>query len=441
VYPDSRVGGSGIQFKSRHEAWMTPILFRSGSSSARTFRVLCVGLIAGLIAATGGLPTARCGDDRPIPAAEAAGRITAEEAQQFANELSEAVNQGDFNTFNRLLDWETVLATATMIPNLPELQKSRDSFKAGVRQGIRNSGGGLAAQICEMVKKGGAYGLIRMDVTAKEPFVLFRLVLTGDSGLNYHRFYLARTAGNRIVARDLYFLLTAERISETLHRAWLTAAAAELKADSGKPDQKTAAFLDHLEEYQLFVRLLQAGKNAEALEKYYEFPEEMRHDKNLLFMRYKAALAVSTEEHLKCLDDFQKYYSQDEAVSFLMIDGYFHREQFADALKSLDRVIAAIGRDGALLSRRANVLLAMKKVEEAQAAIKEAIDVEPEYRYTYSIALDVALAAKDFDATAGLLNLLSDNFGYQWKDLEKAAPFADFVKSPQYRKWLETRKK
>jgi tetratricopeptide (TPR) repeat protein len=161
----------------------------------------------------------------------------------------------------------------------------------------------------------------------------------------------------------------------------------------------------------------------------------------MLMLRFRASKEVSIDEHLQCIDDMQKFYPQDGAVAFMMVDAYLHRQQPDEALKCLDRVIGSIGPDSALLARRANVLLAMKDLVAARKVLDEAIALEPDLRDPYVVSLDVVLAAKDFDATASLLTLLTDKFGYQWKDLEQVAPFAEFVDSTQYRKWLETRKK
>jgi len=415
--------------------------FPTGDSSARICRTLFVGLIAGLIAATGCLPTARGGEDPPVLAADAAKQITTEESQQFANELSKAVAQGDFNTFNRMLDWDSIVSAATMVPNLPELQKARDGFKSGVQQGLKTSGGGLAGQICEIVKKGGEYKVLRADVSANETVVTFRLLTPDHQSLNYHRFYLKRNSSKQVVAADLFILLTAEKVSETLHRSWLPIAKAALKSSAARSDEATTDLLSSAERMRQFAEFVQAGKNADALNFYYKFPASLRSDKTMLILRFKAAQAISTDEQLQCIDDMQKFFPEDGAVAFVMVDAYLHRQQPAEALKCLDRVIGSIGPDAALLARRANILLAKKDLVEARKVLDEAIKLEPDLRDPYVVSLDVVLAAKDFYATASLLNLLTDKFGYQWKDLEQVAPFAEFVESPQYHKWLESRKK
>jgi len=53
--------------------------------------------------------------------------------------------------------------------------------------------------------------------------------------------------------------------------------------------------------------------------------------------------------------------------------------------------------------------------------------------------VDVSLHQKDFAETARLLNLLADRFQMQIKDLTTVPSYAEFVRSPEYKDWLESR--
>lgn len=122
----------------------------------------------------------------------------------------------------------------------------------------------------------------------------------------------------------------------------------------------------------------------------------------------------------------------------MLIDRYLQQQDFKSALDCLDRLHKAV-HDPLLVVRRAAVLLEMEKTAEARKAIKDAIKADPDEADGYAVALDVSLADDNFDETLECLSVLEQRFGYQWKDLREAAPFAAFVKSPQFKKW-ESRK-
>ena len=93
------------------------------------------------------------------------------------------------------------------------------------------------------------------------------------------------------------------------------------------------------------------------------------------------------------------------------------------------------------MTTRANILLLQEKVPEALEEIKKAMAAEPDLVDPYSAALDISIAARDNDETASLLTVLETKFGYEWKDLKEVPVFEDFVKSPQFEKWVKTQKK
>ena len=169
--------------------------------------------------------------------------------------------------------------------------------------------------------------------------------------------------------------------------------------------------------------------------------ESVRREKNILLIRLLAAQNVSDEEYMKSIDDFRKYYPQDPALDFILIDQLILRKDYDKALGCVDRTMESLGKDSALLTTRANILLLQEKVPEALEEIKKAMAAEPDLVDPYSAALDISIAARDNDETASLLTVLETKFGYEWKDLKEVPVFEDFVKSPQFEKWVKTQKK
>ena len=270
--------------------------------------------------------------------------------------------------------------------------------------------------------------------------MLFRLKHSQDGSLNYHMLYLLRKPDGHLVASDIYVMTAAERLSESLHRSWMqTASKVVLK--NGKKSAKVSAIDAELKASEKILELVKAGKNEETLAEYRKSPESVRKDKNILLIRLNAARSVSDEEYIQAADDFQKFHPNDPAVDFLLINGHISRKNFDKAMACVDRTIERLGEDSSLLGIRAIVFTHMEKFPEAVQSIKAAIAAEPDLSDPYLAALDIVVAAKDHDETFDVLTNLQQKFGFQLKDLREVPVFAEFVKTPQYKKWADSQTK
>ena len=80
------------------------------------------------------------------------------------------------------------------------------------------------------------------------------------------------------------------------------------------------------------------------------------------------------------------------------------------------------------------------KLEKARRLARRAINAEPTIDRGYRTLLDVALVQRDHLETARLLALLEESFGWTFDDLGSVDACADFVRSPDYQGWIETRR-
>jgi hypothetical protein len=365
--------------------------------------------------------------------------ITEQEANEFAEQFDASIEERDIDRGNKLIDWEAILHKATETPKSPKLTIIRQNFCKGLT-GRLPAKTGMIGRIQGEIENGGTYKCIQVSVAA-EPFVLFRLQLPDDKGLNYHRYELKRNASGAVVASDIYIFLTAERLSETLRRVWTPFAHSQLRSGLENlllPQDPYVASLDALGK---FGKLVSGQKPVEALELYHKLPAVVRQDKNALILRLTAAQAVSDEEYLDAVNDFRKYHPDDLATDFIMIDGYAMRMKFAEALACVQRTRKLLGGDSMLLIREAQFFLELKKVPEARKAVEDAILGEPDLSDSYFMGINVSLVDQNFDETVKYLTILESQFDQQFQDLQDSPEFADFVKSPQGQKWAETQKK
>jgi tetratricopeptide (TPR) repeat protein len=366
--------------------------------------------------------------------------ISEDEANQFVDKFSGLILRGDREGANKLIDWDGVLALATQTPESPKLASVRKAFSTASVQQLR-SAAGITAKIYDELKRGGSYKCVRIEINGPEPFAMYRFNLAQQRGVNYHRIYLKRNADGSIVASDVFVLLTAERLSETLRRSWVPFAQSELRSGLERLLLPRDPYVDSLVMLGKFAQLAASQKSVEALELYRKLPPAAQRDKSALVLRVVAASTVSEEEFLEAVKDLRKYLPDDVAADFILVGSYRIRRKFAEALECLDRTSKRMGGDSMLLVSRAQILLEMKRVPEAREAIEDAILGEPDLSDAYSIGIDVSLADQNFDETVKYLTILESQFGQKWKDLREVPGFAEFVKTPQYEKWAETQKK
>jgi tetratricopeptide (TPR) repeat protein len=158
-------------------------------------------------------------------------------------------------------------------------------------------------------------------------------------------------------------------------------------------------------------------------------------------MRLSIAVRVSAEEWNRAVDDYRKYYPNDLGIDFYLMNGHATQKQYEKALECLDRANKQVGGDSMMLYQRSALLLELQRIPEAKSAIEDAIIGEPDLQILYSHALNVSLVEQNFDDTVRYLTILENDSGQQCPDLQEIPTYSEFVKSRQYRNWIEARPK
>jgi predicted Zn-dependent protease len=156
-----------------------------------------------------------------------------------------------------------------------------------------------------------------------------------------------------------------------------------------------------------------------------------------MYLRYLwDAEAVSDTEFLVALDGFRRQFPKDPALAFQDIDYYRLNRNFEEALRSIDRAEKAIGGDPYLNALRAKLLVKAWRHKEARVAADKAIEQEPELTHGYWGRIAVALAETHHTDTLTWLKKLVENTGQSVGDLRKDPDYGVFVRSPEYREWV-----
>jgi hypothetical protein len=367
----------------------------------------------------------------------AAKPITAPEATKWAGDLQHAVRVQDIDTFNRLVDWDALVAMATALPgNSPQLKEFRANFAKGLKTATVNPRSGFGRAVMAAVEAAGDYKALRVHNEGGQVRVLFRLV-SSNGALNYHDWVLGRSRDGKTVAVDCYVFLIGEMYSQNLRRSFLPLAHKSGGASLEKLSGPEKDFVEHFPEFAQLGRSVRERNWRQALNIYKELPASVQESKPAMTMRLLATQQVSDAEYLATIDDFRKRYPNDPMIDLVSVDAYILRKAYDKALESIDRVDKAIGKDPYLKVLRGNVLLREGKLNAARDMVQEAIAQDPNLLRGYYSLIDISLARRDYADTVKWLKK-AESLGVTFGDLTAVRAFADFVKTPQYKNWLKT---
>ena len=234
--------------------------------------------------------------------------------------------------------------------------------------------------------------------------------------------------------------MSAELLSETIHRIWLP-----MIDDSSKtlieklvtPMDPVLLSLKPIEEMKKFIN---AGDPRNALERYRELPEKLQKQKMILLIRYQAAQMLSLDEYELAIEDYRTNFPNDGSLDLLLIDGYFLKKDYRKVIECIDRTNEHLGGDSWLTALKGSMLAQIGCFEESRAEIQQAITMEPDFLDVYLVALSASVLAKNNANIVEDLTRLEALFGLEIKDLTEVPEYEDFVKSPEFENWMKSRK-
>lgn len=369
----------------------------------------------------------------------AQGALSDEELQDFADSFEVAMYAQNFEQVNALIDWQTIVDSATDgLGDSPELQQARRDFAAGFISSVTKETG-FAGAIVQAVQNGGSYDFLRSMNVDKSQRVLFRLLLA-NGGVNYHEFLVARTADGTVRVVDYYTAAQGEMVTDMIRRSFLPEAKRAIKDDANLADSDKA----HITGGPLMLRMINyyhQGDYAKAIKTYEALPEALQREKVMLLPRIAAAQQVGEKEYRAALADLQKFHPNDRCVELLSIDAHLYNKDYDQALASIDAVDKSVGGDAYLNVLRAGVFVTQEKYDKAREAAEKAIADEPQLISAYWTLVNIALTEKKFDRVVELFNTIERDFTIEFADLTTIEDYAEFVKSPEYKAWIESRPK
>jgi hypothetical protein len=359
------------------------------------------------------------------------------DCRAFALQVVEAIKTGKLSVLNDLIDWE-LLFSKTM-RGLDVTPKLRQDITTGLKNGLSRETG-LSGQIVKNSRAGGTFDFLRVREDKNRQAILFRLIQpAGSGGVAYFEFIPEKSADGKIRANDIYVFTSGEFLSEMLRRGILPVIANENRSFLDKLLSGERDYISDLPKFSETAQLISDGKMKEGLALIQGMKPETKKQKAVFLLRLRAAQAIDENEYAATLDEYRKLFPKDPGLDLLSISYFTIKKDFQQALECIDRVESAVGGDPYLNVTRAALCDVQGKHDEAKRLARIAADLEPTLLPAYFELLGISLLQKNHDDTLAMLKEVDRKFELKLNDLTKVPEYAEFVKSPQFKQWLEYR--
>ncbi|MEZ6142883.1 MAG: tetratricopeptide repeat protein [Zavarzinella sp.] len=361
---------------------------------------------------------------------------TDEEYLDFGRKLEEAIRNADQKAAEDLLRFNSLCERC--ISDLGISQQIQQEIKAGFVKGS----GVLVKQLITQVQNGEILTSLGLRTIAGQQQLLIRI--SGDEGLAYWRFTLARYPDGTVAAEDIYLVHAGESISQVLRRLFIQILAGsrrDLFAKINKADQE---LVNSLPKIKTMVSDIDNNRHQEAYATYQQLSPSVKQNKLVLFHALRAGAQLEDEVYLQLLETYRKKYADDPSLDIILIDYYILKKNQEGLFQCIDRLEKSIGGDPFLYTLRGNAFLENKQLKEAKAAYEKAIELEPTLEDAYWQRIQVALEEGNHEDTLNFLQIIILELDIEITEasLRDEETYAKFVKSPQFAefvKWLKER--
>ncbi len=358
--------------------------------------------------------------------------VDAAEARKVAQVVVDAFNALERAPIDALLDIETLFGEAIHQVSLSDFE--RRNFMTGAINGAQNTNNIPARWITALGEK-GRVKLLRMHQVDGQQRAQLRL-LVGE-GINYLDLLIVRTPAGSIRVVDYLDMATGELLSRSISSVAIPALAGVMRTPLERLVQGSGDdYVASVGKVPEIRKLMDEGKHQEAMERWRKLPEGFRTTRPGATLRMLIAQGLGNEEHRAALQEIERLFPNDEALSLVQVDANRLAKRYPQAQQAIDRVDTIVGGDPYLDALRASVFLEAGQLAEAQVAATRACEREPELIDNWWTSLGVSLKADTHALTATLLDEVKTRFQIEFQDDLAAIPeYARFGKSPEYAQW------
>lgn len=310
--------------------------------------------------------------------------LTKEEVRAFAKQIELSVEKREGRILDAAFDEKAFLKKMNLEPS-----QYNESIRRGIKTGLK-----WGTKLTEGISSKGSYSFIKQYEKNNVHHLLFRLY--DHSSLNYHDFELKRTNGKPGIV-DIYIYVTGEKISETLKG--LVVDSKDEFSDRSAPDKD--GDIDKLPHLR---KLIEEGKNREALDIYDNLTEKMKKNRTFQLMHVQICAGLTEEEYANAIAEYKRLYPNEPNMQLLLIDGYVLRREYDKALEAVNELDKMIDKDPLLDFHRAVCYSLMEEKTKKREYLERLVKNLPDFEDGVFVLIADYLSANEFEKATPLVN-------------------------------------
>jgi len=164
---------------------------------------------------------------------------------------------------------------------------------------------------------------------------------------------------------------------------------------------------------------------------YRQLPPQLQKDKAVLLLRMRVC-QDNDQEYLAAMEDFRKYYPDDVALDFVLLDYYAIKKDHSALEACMLRLETNIGEDAYLRRLRAECVLEQGRDKEGRAMAEECIQLEPDFQMGHFALVTILARQEDHKSTLKQLKVIREKFALEFQDFSKLPDFGPFTKTEEF---------
>ena len=345
-----------------------------------------------------------------------------------------AVNERDESALNNILGLEFLAARSA--ESFTDSETERAEFVRGFMGARGRFVQNMLAQI-ETAQGHALYLKVHSFNGMRGPLVRYDFE---TQGTNYLLLIAENVPGSRPRVVDMFIATNGQRLSETVG-AVSQLLIAPSESLLGKVFGATGVDKNLTATFKQIGELQRQGRTAEVYAKLAALPEPIRNHRVILNLTVQASSLVGEDVYREELGRLARHYGDDPTAAFTLIDYYFYKGDFDEAMKASLGLERAFGLDAAIAMLKANIALAAGDLEAAREFAEQGVAVEPENQASRWTLVAMLMPAEEYADGIRVLEGLERDFGIAFDESSFVdnEVFAGFVESREYAAWVKKR--
>ena len=190
-----------------------------------------------------------------------------------------------------------------------------------------------------------------------------------------------------------------------------------------------------------FIDHLLRNRQREADEIFAKNLTPLRRNRRAHVLRLGVAAQLGTDAYAQAIRDMEAGFPNDPSLLLPKLEVAAAKLDLKGLLEAVDAIERRVGVDPYLDVVRASAHFSADDLSRARSFAERATAAEPDLAPALWRIVAVALRQKDFKAVAQWLSTIEERLGVEIGDLSAVPLYEQFVKSPEYTRWLEWREK